>query len=156
VNEKGGKPEWRLHAHPAFAEKFDALVAEVAALKARDPHSYAQHPKSKLLRRVLDLIEIEIPRDPGSPEFALGNTLGPQHRHWRRAKFLGRFRLFFRYSSKDGVIIYAWINDENSLRQAGGRNDPYVLFGKLLKKGSPPDDWPALIRSAKLMRKGSR
>lgn len=156
MNHKSGQPEWRLYAHPAFAEKFDALAAEVAALRARESPTYARHPKAKLLRRILDLIETEIPRDPGAPEFALGNTLGPQHRHWRRAKFLGRFRLFFRYSSKDRIIIYAWINDENSLRQAGGRNDPYVVFGKLLKKGQPPDDWPELIKAVKPMLKAEK
>jgi toxin YhaV len=39
--------------------------------------------------------------------------------HWRRAKFLSRFRLFFRYNSKAKVIIYAWVNEENTLRKAG-------------------------------------
>ena len=81
-------------------------------------------------------METEIPRDPGAAEYNLGNTLGPAHRHWRRAKFLGRFRLFFRYNSKAAVIIYAWVNDENTLRKAGGGNDPYHLFGGMLRKGS--------------------
>ena len=38
-------------------------------------------------------------RDPNSVEYRLGNTLGPSHRYWRRAKFLGRFRLFYRFST---------------------------------------------------------
>jgi len=97
---------------------------------------------------ILDLIEVEIPRDPGAPEYSLGNTLGPEHRHRRRAKFLGRFRLFFRYSSKDRVIIYAWVNDETMLRKAGGRNDPYTIFNAQLRKGRPPDGWNALIKEA--------
>ncbi len=139
---------WRLFAHPAFSDSFDALVGEVQRLRAIDPQGYKEHPKTKLLRRILDLIETEIPRDPGAHEYSLGNTLGSAHRHWRRAKFLGRFRLFFRYSSKAGVIIYAWVNDENTLRQAGGRNDPYGVFGALLRKGRPPDDWDALARQA--------
>lgn len=145
--------EWRLHVYPAFLDKIDALTAEVAALRVRNPRGYLQHPKAKLLRRIVELIEHEIPRDPGSPEFALGNTLGPQYRHWRRAKFLRRFRLFFRYSSKHRIIIYAWINDENTLRQAGGRNDPYAVFGVLLRKGRPPDDWAALAKAAKPLRR---
>jgi toxin YhaV len=143
-----GSPRWRLFAHPAFSEPFNALVGEVQRLSAAGPHSYKEHPKTKLLRRILDLIETEIPRDPGAYEYSLGNTLGPAHRHWRRAQFPGRFRLFFRYSSKAGVIIYAWMNDENTLRQAGGRNDPYSVFGGLLRKGRPPDDWDALAQQA--------
>ena len=142
------KSGWKFFVHPAFSETFDALVAEAARLRTADPEGYKQHPKTKLLKRNLDLIEVEIPRDPGAPEYSLGNTLGPEHRHWRRAKFLGRFRLFFRYSSKDRVIIYAWVNDETMLRKAGGRNDPYTIFNGLLRKGRPPDGWNALIKEA--------
>jgi toxin YhaV len=141
-------PGWRLFAHPAFSQTFNALVAEAARLRAADPEGYKQHPKIKLLARIVDLIEVEIPRDPGAPEYSLGNTLGPEHRHWRRAKFLGRFRLFFRYSSKDRIIIYAWVNDEKTLRKAGGHNDPYAIFSSRLRRGEPPDDWNALIKEA--------
>jgi toxin YhaV len=142
------KPAWRLYVHPAFSEAFDALVAEVKRLQTSDPGEYGQHPKAKLLKRIVDLVETEIPRDPGAAEFNLGNTLGPAHRHWRRAKFLSRFRLFFRYNSKAAVIIYAWVNDENTLRKAGSGNDPYHLFGGMLRKGRPPDDWIALTKEA--------
>jgi toxin YhaV len=131
------KPAWRLYVHPAFSEPFDALVAEVRRLQTSDPGGYSQHPKAKLLKRIVDLVETEIPRDPGAVEYNLGNTLGPAHRHWRRAKFLSRFRLFFRYNSKAAVIIYAWVND-----------DPYHLFGGMLRKGRPPDDWAALVKEA--------
>ena len=141
-------PGWQLFVHPAFGDAFDTLSTEVTRLKAADPEGCKQHPKTKLLKRILDLIEVEIPRDPGSAEYSLGNTRGPEHRHWRRAKFLGRFRLFFRYSSKDRVIIYAWVNDANTLRKAGGRNDPYTIFNACLRKGRPPDDWDALIKGA--------
>ncbi len=140
------KPAWRFYAHPAFSEAFDALVAEVARLRKSDPGGYIQHPTAKLLKRIVDLVEREIPRDPGAAEYNLGNALGPAHRHWRRAKFLGRFRLFFRYNSKAAIIIYAWVNDENALRKAGGGNDPYSVFGAMLRKGRPPDDWNALIK----------
>ena len=142
------KSGWKLFVHPAFRETFDALAAEVARLRTADPEGYKQHPKTKLLKRILDLIEVEIPRNPGAVEYSLGHTLGPERRHWRRAKFYWRFRLFFRYSSKDRVIIYVCVNDENTLRQAGGRNDPYTIFNSLLRKGRPPDHWDALMKEA--------
>jgi toxin YhaV len=145
------KSGWKLFVHPAFSETFDEVVAEVVKLRSADSEGYKQHPKTKLLKRILDLIEVEIPRDPGAVEYSLGNTLGPEHRHWRRAKFLGRFRLFFRYSSRDRVIIYAWMNDENTLRKAGGRNDPYTIFHSLLRKGRPPDGWDALMKEAAVL-----
>jgi toxin YhaV len=158
VTARGAPKTWQLYVHPAFSKPFDALTGEVERLAAADPRGYVEHPKAKLLRRILDLIETEIPRDPSAAEYALGNTLGPAHRHWRRAKFLGRFRLFFRYSSQARVIIYAsvnvrwvnvrWVNDENTLRKAGGRNDPYTVFGALLRKANPPDGWDALMKEA--------
>lgn len=139
---------WRLFAHPAFNEPFHRLVAEVEALRRKNPAGYASHPKAKLLKRILELIKTEIPRDPGAREYNLGNTLGPRYRHWRRAKFLGRFRLFFRYSSEHHSILYVWINDENSLRKAGDKNDPYALFEKGLASGNPPDSWDELMKQS--------
>jgi len=150
------KSGWKLFVHPAFSATFDALVAEVARLRTADPETYKQHPKMKLLKRILDLIEVEIPRDPGAGEYSLGNTLGPEHRHWRRTRFLGRFRLFFRYSSNDRAIIYAWMNDENTLRKAGGRNDPFTTFNALLRRGRPPDGWDALAKQAATLPQQSK
>jgi toxin YhaV len=46
------------------------------------------------------------------------------------------------------VIVYAWVNDERSLRQRGGRTDPYEVFRRMLASGNPPNDWTALVRSA--------
>jgi toxin YhaV len=147
VTEKeSAKPGWRLFVHPAFSDPFDSLVAEVSRLQKSDPSGFRQHPKAKLLKRIVELIEKEIPGEPGAALYSQGNTLGPAHRHWRRAKFLGRFRLFFRYSSKADVIIFAWVNDENTLRKAGSGTDPYNVFGNMLRKGNPPDDWAALVK----------
>jgi hypothetical protein len=95
----------------------------VQKLKKEQPERYAGHPKAKLLKRILELILNEIPRNPNSVEYQLGNTLGPAHRHWRRAKFLGRFRLFYRFSTAHRAIVYAWVNDETTLRKADSRTD---------------------------------
>ncbi len=124
------------------------LTAFVDELRVERPDTFSEHPKAKLLSRILSLILDEIPQDPNAAEYQLGNTLGPLHRHWRRAKFLGRFRLFYRFSSVHRVIIYAWINDENTLRKAGSRTDPYMVFNKRLKDGNPPNDWDDLFRTA--------
>lgn len=88
-----------------------------------------------------------IPADPARPEYRQGNTLGEAYRNWFRVKFLGRFRLFFRYDSRSRLIVYAWVNDERSLRQRGARNDPYEMFRRMLEAGNPPDDWAALIQA---------
>ncbi|MGC8484087.1 MAG: type II toxin-antitoxin system YhaV family toxin [Candidatus Baltobacteraceae bacterium] len=140
---------WTLYFHPAFKEKFDAAVVEVERLHEHlTPEQYAAHPKVKLFERLRSIIFIEVPSDPGALTYAQGNTLGPKYRHWRRVKFLGRFRLFFRFSTKLRVIIYAWVNDSRTLRHAGAKSDPYFLFEKRLHAGNPPDDWDDLIAQA--------
>jgi len=69
-----------------------------------------------------------------------------------RAKFLSRFRLFFRFSSAHKAILYAWVNDETTLRKEGSSSDPYSVFKKRLKEGNPPDDWEALFRKSKALK----
>jgi len=140
---------WRLYAHPAFGDPIERLTNAVRQLKQRHPDTFVEHPKAKLLKRILDLILEEIPRDPNASEFQLGNTLGAAHRHWRRSKFLGRFRLFYRFSSAEKTIIYAWVNDETTLRKSGSQTDPYVMFKKRLQEGNPPDNWDELFHSAR-------
>src|ERR1039458_6605208 len=44
------------------------------------------------------------------------------------------------------AIIYAWVNDETTLRKAGSRTDPYVIFNRRLRDGDPPDDWHDLVQ----------
>jgi len=140
---------WKLYRARAVQEAFDALEAEVARIATDKPEALVSHPKAKLLRRITDVILDEIPRDPNALIYGLGNTLGPAHRHWRRAKFLQRFRLFFRFDSVSRIIIYAWVNDENTLRKAGARSDPYAVFTRRLDDGNPPDRWEELLKDAK-------
>jgi len=91
-----------------------------------------------------------VPRDPLSAEYRQGNTLGKEHRHWFRAKFgANRFRLFFRANSAARIIVFAWVNDRDTLRKAGATTDPYLVFSAMLGRGNPPNDWAALVASAK-------
>jgi toxin YhaV len=135
---------WLLYQHAAFKEQLQRLINEVEKIK--DKALRDSHPKAKILKHISKLIEEEIPANPNDPRYLLGNTLGRNYRHWRRAKFLQRFRLFFRFSEKEKIIIYAWINDENSLRKVGARTDPYAIFLKRLRQGNPPDSWVDLIK----------
>ena len=93
-----------------------------------------------------------IPRDPSAPEFRQGDTLGLDNRHWFRAKFHHRYRLFFRFSTRDRVIVYVWVNDEFTLRKASSRTDAYAVFKSMLNAGDPPRTLEALLKRAKEMR----
>jgi toxin YhaV len=89
--------------------------------------------------------------DPGSREYPQGETLGEVYRDWFRAKFFGRFRLFFRYHSRSRIIVYAWVNNERSLRQRGGKSDPYDVFRHVLAPGNRPNEWAAAVRSSEAL-----
>ncbi len=82
-------------------------------------------------------------------EYRQGNAMGPTFRHWRRAKIGRRFRLFFRFDSSAKIIIFAWVNDQSTLRSSGSKSDLSAVFQKMLQRGYPPDDWVALVSASK-------
>ncbi|MBY3755748.1 type II toxin-antitoxin system YhaV family toxin [Azospirillum formosense] len=137
---------WQLYMHPAFKGRYDTLVDSVERLKVADAEGYVSHPQAKLLKRINELILDEIPSKPGDPKYRQGKTLGSAYKDWFRAKFFSRFRLFFRYSTDQRIIIFCWLNDENTLRQAGSDTDPYAVFAKMIRAGNPPNDWEELIK----------
>src|SRR5271167_4709159 len=139
---------WKLYVHPLFDEQLRRLIEQVEALVAKDPSGYRDEPAAKLLATINRHIREIIPRDPNAAEFRQGNTLGTDNRHWFRAKFHERYRLFYRFSSKEKVIIYAWVNDESTLRKAGSKADPYTVFRAMLDAGNPPSTMAERGKSA--------
>lgn len=144
---------WRLYAHPLFLAQLQRLVGAVERAKRADPEGWRTKADARLLAALSSLVLERIPRDPLSPAFRQGNTLGKENRHWFRAKFGGnRFRLFFRADARARVIVYAWVNDRETLRKAGARTDPYAVFARMLAAGNPPGDWPALLAAAQALK----
>lgn len=140
--------DWKLYGHKLFVDQFNKLLSEVTDLQCSDPIGYESHPKAKFLATINRLIRETIPEDPTAPEFRQGNTLGKTNKHWFRAKFHGRYRLFFRFSSQHRIIVYTWLNDEKTLRKAGGKTDPYIIFQNMLKSGNPPQGFEQLLKKA--------
>jgi len=110
---------WRLFQHSLFEAQLKKLTDTVEKLSTAHPETYREHPKTNLLATIHRYITEIIPRNPNAPEFRQGDTLGPDNRHWFRAKFHQRYCLFFRFSTKDKVIVYVWVNDEFTLRKGG-------------------------------------
>ena len=138
---------WRLYAWSAFRERWDALVDRVEDLRRSDPRGYKQHQETRFLALLRKVVMEDIPRDPSDARYRQGKTMGGDYVHWRRAKFGGRFRLFFRYHSGARIIVYAWLNDESTLRKAGSRTDVYATFRAMLESDRPPSDWESLVRA---------
>lgn len=140
---------WSLLFHDCLIEQLQKLRAASDRAEATDPSGFEANANVKLYRALSQLIIETVPSDPAREEYRQGNTMGTIYRHWRRAKIGRRFRLFFRYDSKARVIVFAWVNDEHTLRSAGSGSDPYAVFRKMLKRGNPPDDWAALCAASR-------
>ena len=143
---------WTLYAHPLFLDQLERLTGAVEKAERKTPDGYAASADAKLLAALRKLMLEVIPGDPTRPEFRQGGTLGPDRKHWFRAKFGGgRFRLFFRYSTRGKIIIYAWVNDRDTLRTYGAKNDAYAVFRSMLDKGNPPEGWAELVAGSKAL-----
>jgi len=66
----------------------------------RHLNTYEQEPAAKLLATILRHVVESFPRNPLAPEFREGNTLGPNNRHWFRAKVHEILPLFFPFFTK--------------------------------------------------------
>lgn len=140
---------WSLLFHDCLVEQLQKLRAASDRAEAADPSGFSLNANVKLFRALSQLIFETVPSDPAREEYRQGNTMGTNYRHWRRAKIGRRFRLFFRYDSKAKVIVFAWVNDERTLRSSGSKTDPYAVFRKMLDRGNPPDDWAALLAASR-------
>jgi toxin YhaV len=139
---------WTLLFHEAIIGQWRNLADASARARKANAKNFRSNSNVKLLAALAKLILQAIPADPGRPEHRLGNTLGAEYRHWFRAKFFGRFRVFFRYDSHARIIVYIWVNDERSLQQRGGKNDPYEVFRRTLASDNPPNQWADLVKSS--------
>lgn len=139
---------WAVYAHPLFLAQLEALVAQVEVLRKKDPVGYVNKNASKRLAAIAKLAFDVIPQDPARTDYRQGNTLGNEHKHWFRAKFFQQYRLFFRYHASSRVIVFAWVNDEDSKRAYESGDDAYRVFRRMLESGHPPDDWDQLLAEA--------
>lgn len=139
---------WNLLFHECLSEQLKTLYSAAERAKQQDPKGFESNANVRLFTALSKLLFDVVPSDPNREEYRQGNTMGTAFRHWRRAKIGRRFRLFFRFDSKTRIIIFAWVNDENTLRSSGSKSDPYIVFQRMLERGRPPDDWAALITAS--------
>lgn len=140
---------WTVFAHPLFLDQLEVLSRQVEGLKQKDPSGFTKKNVSKRLAAVAKLAFDVIPQDPARPEYRQGNTLGEDYKHWFRAKFFQQYRLFFRYHAPSKVIVYAWVNDEDTKRAYESNDDAYRVFRRMLASGHPHGDWDQLLSEAR-------
>jgi toxin YhaV len=139
---------WTIFAHPLFLDQLELLSQQVEAFRQKDAVNFVKKNATKRLAAIAKLAFEVIPQDPARAEYRQGSTLGEDHKHWFRAKFFQQYRLFFRYHAKSKVIVFAWVNDEDTKRAYESGDDAYRVFRKMLESGYPPDDWERLLAQA--------
>lgn len=141
---------WIILLHPLLLDQLERLTSAAEAEVTGNPDG-PHGPNGKLLGHLLDLMFDRIPQNPGAPAYRQGKTLGRELTNWFRAKTgNGRYRLFYRYDSGAKVIVFAWVNDEQTKRTYGSATDAYAVFRRMvLVDGNPPRDWDELVKAAK-------
>ncbi|HEX2202258.1 MAG TPA: type II toxin-antitoxin system YhaV family toxin [Longimicrobium sp.] len=135
---------------PCDLDQVEILADSVEAERTRLPERRPASADAKLLDAIVRLAFDEIPKDPTRKEYRQGGTLGTGRKHWFRATFgAGRFRLFFRFRTDARILVYVWVNDQQTLRTYGDRDDAYATFARMPDGGNPPDDWDALLAEAR-------
>jgi len=140
---------WHIFAHPLFLDQVEQLLAKVEHLRQKYPKDYQRKNATKRLAAIAKLAFEDIPQDPTHSEYRQGNTLGDDYKHWFRAKFFQQYRLFFRYHQQSKIIIFVWVNYENSKRAYESNTDAYRVFKKMLENGNPLDNWDNLLKESK-------
>lgn len=135
-----------------FIARLQDLLKEVGRLAVSDPSGFHHHPNYKFFEAVTQNITVTVPANPAHPCFRQGGTLGRKYQHWFRVKrhnLPPRYRLFFQFhSAAPKTIIYAWLNDESSIRRAGAKNDVYAVFRSMLDNGKMPSSYKDLLKAS--------
>ncbi len=140
---------WTLLFHDCLIDQLRKLHHAARRAQRRDPTGFASNANVKLFHALSRLMLEVIPQDPSRDTYRQSTTLGRRHRHWRRARICRRSRLFFRYDTRTKVIVYAWVNDQSTLRSSGSGTDPYTVFARMLALGQPPDDRVSLMAASR-------
>lgn len=139
---------WNIFTHSLFLTQFEELLTQVEQLRQKCPKDYKKKNATKRLAAIAKLAFKVIPQDPTRNDYRQGNTLGDDYKHWFRAKFFQQYRLFFRYHQESKIILFAWVNDDNSKRSYKSKTDAYLVFKKMLEDGNPPNNWDDLLKDA--------
>jgi toxin YhaV len=128
---------WNLLFRECLSEQLQKLHAADQRARQQDPQGFESNANIRLFAALSKLIFDAVPSDPNREEYRQGNTMGAAFRHWRRVKIGRRFRLFFRFDSKTRIIIFAWVNDENTFRSSGSKPDRLAVIARAV--GRPPN-----------------
>lgn len=129
---------WAAYITRHLDSRLKQLERNIERLR-RENQDLRNHPDVRLYVGAVRGME-KARQDPTRPEYLLGNTLGTEHRDWRRIKRLlpSRYRMFFKFFSTDRDVFFVWMNDAETLRKEGAKSDCYAYFRWMLDAGKVP------------------
>jgi toxin YhaV len=113
---------------------------DIEDLRRDAPSYYVNRFKPRLLKKIQNAIRI-VANDLYNPHFRFAKKLGKDHKNWRRVKGKGlpeRYRLFFMFFDQYKQLVFAWLNDDTTLRTEGASTDSYKVFRSLLDRQEVP------------------
>lgn len=140
---------WRIFAHECLLLQIEKVGGSVAWMVSSGETTKIHRNRQQFLKALKRVMREVVPAAPGSPEHRLGHTLGQESTHWFRVKFLNQMRLFYRFDSASKIIVYAWVNGEDTLRAYGSKSDAYTVFKKMLDRGNPPSTFEELLQQSR-------
>lgn len=127
------KNNYLLKAHEIFFQRTVELHNEVKALREKLAHEdLIKHETVKLAKRVYAATLETIPQNPNGPDYYLRGDLR-KYRRYKRG--LDRYRLFFAFSTTPKIILYLYLNDQDTLRKEGSQRDSYEIFRGFVRQG---------------------
>ena len=127
------KNNYLLKAHEIFFQRARALNDVVKTLsKKLSDEELKQHETVKLAKRVYMATLEVIPQNPNDPAYYLKDDL-KKYRRYKQG--LERYRLFFAFSTTPKIILYLYLNDQDTLRKEGSKHDPYEIFRGFVRQG---------------------
>ena len=140
---------WRIFVHQELEYQLSKIGRKTAWLFMRGQITDKNRGRQKFLKALKRAMNDVVPSNPGAVEHRLGRALGDQPEVWFRVKFLQPDRLFYRYDSAKKIIVYVWVNDEDTLRAYGSKNDAYAVFSRKLASGYPPGSFEELLKQSR-------
>lgn len=140
--------------HPVFGDRYAALRDEARRLKDQlEPEQWRAHPVVKLAAGIRRMVMEVVPQDALAPAFRLRGDLEA----FCRASGIAlppRYRLFWVVSPTTRVVIFLYLNDETTLREAGARTDPYQVFARMVRRGQIGPDFESNLAAWQRARRG--
>ena len=139
---------WHLLAHPLFLDQLERLLVAVERAKRTDNPGWQNKADARLLAALRALVLNSIPRDPWrrvpAGKYAGASAPALVSCQVRRQPLPA---VLSRQLARQGDRLRLGQRPRHAAQGRGGDRSLRSVRGRMLRRGNPPDDWPALLAS---------